>query len=240
MSPAVPRISAAFGAILALAACATTASPSASQPASATPEPAGRTPEVLAVACAPVPFPFDPGAINLTGAWAGDDGGVYYLRQVGSVVWWNGMSEREGSPMDLGRVWNNVGRGVIDGLRIDVEWSDVPRSEFMSNGTLILNIQDDGTGNTEIVTLSQTGDFGNELFTPCLPVELQVADYVEAYGGDSFKYVDILTLEACDELDELKGTVTAQLNSSEAGSPEFREALGYSNAISDRQLALHC
>jgi len=240
MPPAVPRISALCGAILALAACGTTALPSASVEASPTAEPVAQAPDLSAVVCASEPKPFDPTHIDLTGAWAGDDGGIFYFRQVGSVVWWNGMSEREGSPMQLGREWNQVGRGVINGLQLDAEWSDVSRSEFMGNGTVILNIQDDGTGNVQIVTVSETGGYGGELFTPCSPVELQVAAYFDAYGGDLDEYVDILTSDSCDALADLDAAVTTTLNTAEAASPEFRAALGYSNAIDDRQLLLDC
>lgn len=241
MTPALPRVSLLLGAILALAACGTSTSPSARVQPSATTEPESRPPDVLAVVCALAPKPFDPSAIDLTGAWAGDDGGIYYLRQLGSVVWWNGMSGREGSPLDLGRDWNNVGRGVINGLQIDVEWSDVPRSESAGYGTLSLNIQDDGKGNIEIVKVSETGlGFGNEVWTSCSPVELQVADYIQTYGGDVRQYADILTLGACADLADMKGTVTTTLNTADAGSPEFRAALGYSNAIAGRQLALAC
>lgn len=240
MTRAVPRISVLFGAILALVACGTTTSPSASVQASATIGPASGEPDLLAVICAPAPKPFDPSDIDLTGAWAGDDDGIYYLRQLGSVVWWNGMSEREGSPMDLGRVWNNVGRGEVDGLQIDAEWADVPRSQDTGQGTLQLGIQDDGTGNVEIVTVNQTGDFGNRVWTPCLPVELRVAELFETYGGDIDEYADILTLEACDDLADLKETVTTTLDTAAAGSSEFRAALGHSHAISERQLALDC
>lgn len=238
MTLAIPRVSVLLGAILSLAACGTSTSPSASVQPSATTEPQSRPPDVLAVVCALAPKPFDPSDIDLTGAWAGDDGGIYYLRQLGSVVWWNGMSGREGSPLDLGRDWNNVGRGVINGLEIDVEWSDVPRGQMLNNGTLVLNIQDDGTGNIQIVDVG--GDFGNEVWTPCSPVELQVADYVRTYGGDVQQYADILTLDACDDLAILKTSVTTSLNAADAGSPEFRTALGYSNAIGERQLALDC
>lgn len=229
-----------IGAVLALAACGTTASPSASPQPSATPEPARESLDLLAVVCAPAPMPFDPDDIDLTGAWAGDDLGVYYLQQIGSVVWWSGMSDRDAMPTDLGRGWNNVGRGVISGLQIAVEWSDVPRNESLGNGTLVLNIQDDGTGNIEVVTLSETGGFGNHVLTPCLPVEAQVAEYVAAYGGDKWEYADILTFDACDDLAERKATVTAMMDAEVAGSPEFRAALGYSNAISQRQLELDC
>jgi hypothetical protein len=243
MTPAVPRISALLGSILALAACGIPASPSTSVQASATNEPSP-APELLAVVCRPAPIPFNPTDFDLTGAWAGDDGGIYYLRQVESVVWWNGMSGRNRSPLDVGREWNNVARGVINGLRIDVEGSDVPRGAgFITNGRLVLNIQEDGNGNIRIVkVVDHWGGvgFGNEVWTPCSPVELRVADYVGVYGGSVRQYVNILTLVACDDLAKIKDTVTAPLHTAEAGSPEFRAALGYSNAISDREVELNC
>jgi hypothetical protein len=241
MTAAALRISALLGSILALAACGTALSPSTSLQASASNEQASKPPELVAVICVPAPTPFKPTGFDLTGAWAGDDGGIYYLRQIGSVVWWNGMAGRDRSPFDLGRDWNNVARGVINGLRIDVETSDVPRGGALFNSTLVLNIQDDGAGNIEIVkTREVKGEFGNSLWTPCRPVERQVADYVGKYGGTVREYVDILALDACYKLAEIKNTVTSTMNTQEAGSPEFRASLGYSNAISDRELELNC
>ncbi len=240
MTPAVPRISALLAPILALAACGITAPPSASVQASATNEPR-QLPELVAVTCEPAPTPFKPTGFDLTGAWAGDDGGIYYLRQLGSVVWWNGMSGRDRSPLELGRDWTNVARGVINGLQIDVETSDVPRGGFLFNSTLVLKIQDDGAGNIQIVkTREVEGGFGNNVWTPCRPVEVQVADYMRTYGGSVRQYTDILALDACDKLADLNNTVTKTMNTQEAGSPEFRASLGYSNAISDRELELNC
>lgn len=241
MTPAVPRIFALLGSILALAACGITASPSASPQASATNEQASQPPELLAVVCEPAPTPFKPTGFDLTGVWAGDDGGIYYLRQLGSVLWWNGMSGRDRSPLDLGRDWTNVARGVINGLQIDVETSDVPRGGVLDNSTLVLKIQDDGAGNIQIVkTREVVGGFGNNVWTPCRPVEVQVADYMRTYGGSVRQYTDILALDACDKLADLNNTVTKTMNTQEAGSPEFRASLGYSNAISDRELELNC
>jgi len=235
------RVCILLGTGLLLAACGSTSSPSVRADSSPSPEPAGPVADILAVVCAPTEKPFDPDDINLSGAWAGDDGGVYYLRQLGSVLWWNGMSGREYVPMDLGREWNNVARGVIDGLQIEVETADVPRGELLFESTLILTIQDDGTGNVEIVkTREVKGGFGNDVWTPCEPVELQLAEYVQTYGGDVAEFTDILTSEACDQLTAREDEVTTTMNSAEAGSADFRAALGYSNAIGDRKRALHC
>jgi hypothetical protein len=125
---------------------------------------------IVAAQCDKVAKPFDAKNINLTGAWAGDDDGIYYLRQIGSVLWWNGMSERAGVPARLGREWNNVARGEIKDLAVDVDWADVPRGGILGGGTMNLKIQDDGTGNVRIAKISETGSgFGNNLWTPCKP-----------------------------------------------------------------------
>jgi hypothetical protein len=182
---AARRISVLVGAMLALAACGSSApaaptvapassggqasaaaAPSASPARVQSPSPSA----AVAAQCAKAPLPFDANHFDLSGAWAGDDGGIYYLRQLGSVLWWNGMSERAGSPSKLGRDWNNVGRGEIKALAVDVEWADVPRGEVLGNGTLSLKIEDDGTGNVHIVKVSETGTgFGNNIWTPCKP-----------------------------------------------------------------------
>jgi hypothetical protein len=124
----------------------------------------------VAVVCDKTTKAFDAAKIDLSGPWAGDDGGIYYLRQKGSVLWWNGMSGRSGTLERLGRDWNNVGRGEIKGVSIDVEWADMPRGQILDGGTMNLKIEDDGSGNVQIVKVSQaSGDFGNTTWTPCKP-----------------------------------------------------------------------
>ena len=52
-----------------------------------TPVPVRGTTDLSAIACA-TDDPTDIG--ELTGAWQGSEGGVYYIRQVGDCVWWFG------------------------------------------------------------------------------------------------------------------------------------------------------
>ena len=94
--------------------------------------------------------------------------GYYYLRQLDDVVWWNGMSDRDGTPSDLGRGWNNVARGEIArDLTISVEWADVPRGDIDGGGTLELTIGPDESGDLQIVKTSETGTgFGNPYLGP--------------------------------------------------------------------------
>jgi hypothetical protein len=168
------RIGMLMAATLALAACGpstSSASPGSSGAQGSKAPGSSASPAAAAAApCEPVAKPFDPKKIDLTGTWAGDDGGIYYLRQLKSVLWWNGMSERDGRPLRLGRDWNNVARGEIKGLVIDVVWADVPRGDVLGSGTMNLKIEGNAAGNIRIAKVSETGSgFGNRVLTPCKP-----------------------------------------------------------------------
>jgi hypothetical protein len=73
--------------------------------------------------------------VNLTGVWHGSDMGTYYVRQIGSTVWWLGLSR------DQGRSNANVFRGTISGSTIQGAWVDVPigRVRTLTSGHLTLN-----------------------------------------------------------------------------------------------------
>ena len=52
----------------------------------------------------------------LTGEWHAADGGIYYLRQIGNILWWNGMSGGND-----GRTFNNVFRiGDAKGVEANI------------------------------------------------------------------------------------------------------------------------
>jgi hypothetical protein len=166
-----------------LVGCASSASPSPSRattpPASATTPtssaatasaPAASQAAAVAATCTPTPLKFDPKVIDLTGAWAGDDGGIYYVRQRGSVVWWNGMSSRSGPPAELGRDWNNVGRGEIKDLTIVADWVDVPRGGIDGYGEVDFKIGADSAGNIELTkTRDEGAGRGDTKWTRCQP-----------------------------------------------------------------------
>ncbi|MBI1743222.1 DUF11 domain-containing protein [Candidatus Acetothermia bacterium] len=77
-------------------------------------------------------------AANLTGVWAADDVGTYYVRQIGSTVWWLGLSR------DRGRTFANVFQGTIQGNTITGDWVDVPLGVISNSGTLSLTFADWG------------------------------------------------------------------------------------------------
>jgi hypothetical protein len=92
-------------------------------------------------------------SLALTGVWQANDGGTYYLRQIGDVLWWNGMSGGND-----GRTFDNVFRGTITSTTNTIagEWADVPRGTIMGSGTLGLKI----INPTTLQKVSQTGGFG--------------------------------------------------------------------------------
>ena len=153
------------------ASTAPSAAVASAAPSTAT-VPTPRPTEAVAGVCTPTPIKFDPkAAMDLTGAWAGDDGGVVYLRQVGTVIWWNSMSNRDGQSSTLGRDWNNVGRGEIHkDLTITSEWVDVPRGGIDGQGTVNFRIGPDSAGNVQITKTSETGTGrGDAVWTRCQP-----------------------------------------------------------------------
>ena len=76
--------------------------------------------------------------IDLTGTWTANDGQPYYLRQIGSCLWWTGS--KGGS---------NVLFGTVYGSTVVGEWADVRSRSARKSGSLTLLIT---AGNT-ILTL---------------------------------------------------------------------------------------
>jgi hypothetical protein len=107
---------------------------------------------------------------ELTGAWAGNDAGTYYIRQVGDCVWWFGTEVRdiELGPTDQ-RGFANVASGRIVGTQLDLEWVDVPLGDTVNGGGLTF-IYDEGRG--ELTLAEQRGGrlpFGGTVLTRIQP-----------------------------------------------------------------------
>jgi hypothetical protein len=77
---------------------------------------------------------------NLTGAWAADDGAIYYIRHLpDNSIWWVGLHN---SGFHLGVRFTNVFRGTVNprNRTIDGSWADVPRGAILQHGRLSLDI----------------------------------------------------------------------------------------------------
>jgi hypothetical protein len=157
---------------LAVGGCGSDA-PSPSAPAGsakATPSAAGSgmaMTDLSVVGCA-ADDPTDEG--ELTGAWAGNDTGVYYIRQVGDCVWWFGTEVRD---IELGptsqRGFASVASGRIVGTQVDLEWVDVPLGYTVNGGGLTF-IYDKERG--ELTLAEQRGGrlpFGGTVLTRIEP-----------------------------------------------------------------------
>jgi hypothetical protein len=86
------------------------------------------TPAPVGEVCDPVDLPYDPEDIHLSGVWSSDDGAVYYIGQVGSRIYLNGMSGRALLAEDLGRQWTLVATGTLaDDGTMTLDYGMVPR-----------------------------------------------------------------------------------------------------------------
>jgi hypothetical protein len=88
------------------------------------------------------------GSIDLTGVWSCNDGGIYYLRQIGDTLWWDGNDPNGG--------WANVANGSIEGNTISMRFADVPEGRTTGSGRLILNI----ISNDELGALEKPDGYG--------------------------------------------------------------------------------
>ncbi len=105
---------------------------------------------------------------DMTGTWRADDGGTYYVRQVGDEIWWLGQSA------DGSKSWANVYHGVRNGTTVTGTWADVPRGAKRSSGLLNLLVSDTGSGVSGWRTRRMTGGFsGMSWFMPCSDNQLQ-------------------------------------------------------------------
>ena len=156
--------------LVAIVAVALTAcSPSATPSPNPTAQPTAQAAAAL-FTCASRTLAWDgKSAIDLTGTWAGDDQGVYYLRQLGDQVWWLGMSGIGGPLVNRGTDWTNVYRGTLSGDTVTGTYADVPPGKIQDNGPVVLKLTSTSGGGISLVRtdpLLSTG-FGGTLLTPC-------------------------------------------------------------------------
>jgi hypothetical protein len=91
-------------------------------------------------------------AQDLTGVWSANDGGTYYVRQIGPHVWWFG---------DGGSGFSNVAHGRFEGDHISLNWADVPKGGTRGNGKLVLVMENPG----RMVARRATGPFAGRVWT---------------------------------------------------------------------------
>jgi hypothetical protein len=88
---------------------------------------------------------------DLSGEWTCDDGGRYYLRQVGNTLYWYGEHSVTNP------AWSNVYYAHVQGDQVRGNWADVPKGRTNSRGELRLQIRE---GDNVLVATHKTGGFG--------------------------------------------------------------------------------
>jgi hypothetical protein len=91
------------------------------------------------------------------GLWRGNDGGTYRIRDLGTMIVWDGRSG------DNGRSWINRFRGTRKGNVVTGEWGDVGKR---THGTLTIRMDNDHL----LVRTASTGSpFGGTRWTRPVP-----------------------------------------------------------------------
>ena len=158
---------------LSLAACGPTTTATPNPTSAATSQTAASpqaTPAVALFKCGNRTVTWDgTSTIDLTGTWAGDDDGVYYIRQIGDQVWWLGMSGLGNPLVKRGSDWTNVYTGQIAGDTITGRYADVPQGTTLLEGPVVMKLTKTAGGGISLVrsTPDSETEFGGKVFTPC-------------------------------------------------------------------------
>ena len=127
-------------------------------------------------------------AFDLTGTWTADDGGIYYLRQLGNTIWWAGLSTDSSQGVNdfqRGTRFTNVFRGTIQGNTIQGTWADVPRGQSVRSGSLTLSVASIGFPvGIVLQRQSETGGFGGKTWSIVVPRNPPSCQNITAASSD--------------------------------------------------------
>lgn len=95
---------------------------------------------------------------DLDGKWSCNDGGQYYVREIGGLVVWfgEGRLNSRGIPG-----FANVAVGRRSGNTVNLDWADVAKCTMEGKGTLTLRVNNAN----EFVRTARTGGFGGSKWT---------------------------------------------------------------------------
>lgn len=97
-------------------------------------------------------------AKEINAYYEADDGGAYFVRQIGDKIYWFGEDPNGG--------YANVLLGTISGNKITARFWDVPKGKTKGAGEIVLEMSADGASITKI---SSTVPFGTKTFKKAVP-----------------------------------------------------------------------
>jgi hypothetical protein len=89
-------------------------------------------------------------AISLTGKWKNNDGGIYYLRQIGKNLWWYG-EQSTNNPLFSNVFYGEIYDILNPNTLITGRWTDVPKGR--TTGGVVI---EGGTIDSGLMTLQVT------------------------------------------------------------------------------------
>jgi hypothetical protein len=137
--------------------------------------------------------------LDMSGRWSANDGGVYYVRQIGNDIWWAGMSvETPLGYADLhkGLRFTNVFHGQLSGpvviggpdVTLTGDWAGVPRGPSLGAGSLTINVSLTNP-DAQMSIVTATGDFSATAWNRA-PVDPPPPPLLTELGA-FFPYLDI-------------------------------------------------
>jgi hypothetical protein len=129
-----------------------------------------------------------------------NDGGMYFFRQVGDVLWWLGAS---GGLMHPGLEFCNVFHGTVTASAVTGDWSCVPRGAASGHGTLTLR----PAGEHQLLRVGGSGGFGASIWRrtsnsawPVIAVGRAFAATLRNVFDDSGSYAKATLAEALEPI----------------------------------------
>jgi microsomal dipeptidase-like Zn-dependent dipeptidase len=95
---------------------------------------------------------------ELNGYYEADDGGAYFIRQIGAKIYWFGEDPKG--------AYANVLTGTVSGNKITARWYDVPKGKTKGLGEITFEIRDSGA---TLVKLTATAPFGAKTLKKGIP-----------------------------------------------------------------------
>lgn len=148
---------------------------------------------------------------DLTGKWSCDDGGTFYLRQIGNSLYWYGECDK------IEPAWSNILTARIKGDQIRGNWVDVPKGRNMGSGNLHLAIKQ---GGNVLVAIDKTGGFGGSRWTrvgykptsKLLPIRLPRASAISGRVTGEKRFARHVSIYGPHDFTKLHSSTTIDAN----------------------------